>query len=154
MKRKVLILDLDGVLIITPPWKADRIHLDGYSDFNEVCVNTLNQLLSQTNFEIWLSSSRRAVKTLTEFNQIFSNRGIDREIVGFLPEYIDCNNRKEEIVRFIQEFKISEFLIIDDDKSLGGIADNLKPYLVMTELTKGLDKEKFEEAIEKMRPLL
>jgi len=36
LKNKIcLILDLDGVLMTNPFWKADRIHLDGYSEFND-----------------------------------------------------------------------------------------------------------------------
>ncbi|MCL6274229.1 HAD domain-containing protein [Muricauda sp. 2012CJ35-5] len=146
-KTKLLILDLDGVLITNPPWKADRIHADGYSEFNHSCVENLNRLLSLTEFEIWLSSTRRTKMTLAEFNLIFKNRGIQTRISGFLPEYPDCKNRKEEIVRFISEVKPNEFLIIDDDKSLNGLEDRIKNRLVSTELTKGFNSEKLEEAI-------
>lgn len=143
-----LILDLDGVLITTPSWKADEIDSDGYSKFNKNCVDNLNKLLSQSNFEIWLSSTRRTVKTLLEFNQIFKNRNIENEIKGFLPEYQDCKNRKDEITRFIEEYKISDFLIVDDDKSLNGLDENYKENLVLTELQKGFDEEKVSLAIE------
>ena len=129
MNKRILILDLDGVLIINPPWKTDRIHSDGYSEFNEYCVENINRLLSLTEFDIWLSSTRRTVKTLTEFNLIFKNRGIKNQIVGFLPEYTDCKNRKEEVQKFISEFNTSDFLIIDDDKSLNGIESKIKENL-------------------------
>lgn len=119
--KLILILDLDGVLITTPPWKADEMDADGYSSFNMNCVNNLNTLLSQADFEIWLSSTRRTVKTLQEFNQIFANRKIKKEIGGFLPHYPDCKSRKDEIEKFIEESNISNFLIIDDDKSLNEI---------------------------------
>jgi hypothetical protein len=59
-KNKItLILDLDGVLIVTPQWKSDTIHEDGYSDFNIECVKNLNCLLNKYIVEIWLSSTRR-----------------------------------------------------------------------------------------------
>jgi len=64
MKIITLILDLDGVLITTPSWKADNIHSDGYSDFNKDCVINLNKLLLVENFEIWLSSMRRTTKNI------------------------------------------------------------------------------------------
>ena len=147
---KLLILDLDGVLITNPSWKADRIDSDGYSEFNESCVENLNQLLTLAKFEIWLSSTRRTVKNLSEFNLIFKNRGIKKEIVGFLPEYADCKNRKEEILKFISEFKTSDFLIIDDDKSLNGLECGLKRNLVLTELTNGFNLEKLKEATERI----
>ena len=146
-----LILDLDGVLITNPSWKADRIHSDGYSEFNESCVENLNRLLTLAEFDIWLSSTRRTTKTLTEFNLIFKNRGVKKEIVGFLPEYDDCKNRKEEVLKFITEFKTSDFLIIDDDKSLNGLENGLKNKLISTELTKGFSSEKLKEAREKIK---
>lgn len=134
MTKPVLILDLDGVLITTPIWKADEIDSDGYSKFNINCVDNLNQLLSQSDFEIWLSSTRRTAKTLIEFNRIFENRNIESPIKGFLPEYQEFKTRKDEIIRFIEEFKISDFLIIDDDKSLNGLDEDLKKKLILTEL--------------------
>lgn len=136
--RSILILDLDGVLITTPNWKADEIDIDGYSKFNMDCVTNLNKLLSTFELEIWLSSTRRTVKTRTEFNQIFKNRGINTSITGFLPQYDNCKTRKDEILRFIEEHNISDFLIIDDDKSLNGLEDIHKEKLVLTELQKGL----------------
>ncbi|WP_046745609.1 HAD domain-containing protein [Kordia zhangzhouensis] len=146
-----LILDLDGVLITNPSWEADRIHSDGYSDFNESCVENLNRLLTLAEFDIWLSSTRRTVKSLTEFNLIFKNRGIKNKIVGFLPEYMNCKNRKEEVLKFIVEFELSYFLIIDDDKSLNGLENEIKEKLILTELTKGFNSEKLKEATEKIK---
>ncbi len=151
MTKPVLILDLDGVLITTPIWRADEIDSDGYSKFNINCVDNLNQLLSQSDFEIWLSSTRRTVKTLIEFNKIFENRNIESPIKGFLPEYQECKTRKDEIIKFIKEFKISDFLIIDDDKSLNGLDEDHKKKLILTELQKGFNIEKLEIAIEKIK---
>lgn len=149
--NRLLILDLDGVLITNPSWKADRIESDGYSEFNESCVENLNRLLTFSEFDIWLSSTRRTVKTLAEFNLIFKNRGIKKEIVGFLPEFKDCKNRREEVLKFITEFKASEFLIIDDDKSLNGLESGIRESLILTELTKGFNSEKLKEATEKIK---
>ncbi|MEO9503283.1 HAD domain-containing protein [Nonlabens ulvanivorans] len=146
-----MILDLDGVLITNPSWKADRIDSDGYSEFNKSCVENLNRLLTLVEFDIWLSSTRRTVKTLTEFNLIFKNRGIKKEIIGFLPEYANCINRKEEILKFIAEFKVSNFLIIDDDKSLNGLESEIKEKLILTELMKGFNLERLNEATEKIK---
>ena len=150
MQNKLLILDLDGVLITNPSWKADRIHSDGYSEFNKSCVENLNRLLSLVEFDIWLSSTRRTKKTLNEFNLIFKNRGIKKDIIGFVPEYTFCKNRKEEIIKFLTEINKSNFLIIDDDKSLNGLESGLRKNLILTELTKGFNSEKLKEATEKI----
>lgn len=148
MKPITLILDLDGVLITTPPWKADEISSDGYSEFNESCVKNINKLLGYTDFEVWLSSTRRTVKTLDEFNQIFKNRNITNRIIGFLPICSDCNNRKEEVLNFIETQHIDNYLIIDDDKSLNGLESEFKNKLVLTEMLRGFNKENLEQAIE------
>ena len=146
MEITTLILDLDGVLITTPSWKADDIHSDGYSDFNQSCVVNLNKLLLVEKFEIWLSSTRRTVKTLKEFNKIFSNRNINNPIKGFLPVYSSAKNRKEEIELFITQEKIKKYLIIDDDKSLNGLENDIKSKLIITEFMKGFNNEKYLQA--------
>jgi hypothetical protein len=143
MKTTTLILDLDGVLITTPSWKADDMHADGYSDFNKNCVDNLNKLLLIENFEIWLSSTRRTKKTLKEFNQIFNNRNVRNEIKGFLPIYSSAKNRKEEIELFISQENITNYIIIDDDKSLNGLENEIKSKLIITELMKGFNQEKY-----------
>ena len=150
----ILILDLDGVLITNPVWRADQMHVDGYSAFNQSCVHNLNQLLRCAAFDIWLSSKRRINKTLPEFNQIFENRGIVNKIVGFLPECPLCRSRKEEILRFVADANIYHFLIVDDDKSLNGLEEVLKSRLILTDLMKGFDAEKLGEAIGKVRKMV
>ena len=141
-------MDLDGVLITTPPWKADKIDSDGYSEFNKSCVENLNRLLTLTEFDIWLSSTRRTVKTLLEFNEIFKKRKIAGEIIGFLSEYADSKSRKEEVEKFIADSKLTDFLIIDDDKSLNGLVSDIKENLILTDLNYGFDTQKLKEATE------
>lgn len=73
MNKVLLILDLDGVLITTPTWKADEIDSDGYSKFSRNCVSNLNRLLATANFEIWLSSHAELsslLMSLTKFLRI------------------------------------------------------------------------------------
>lgn len=151
MNQLILILDLDGVLITTPSWKPDLIAPDGYSDFNKNCVIQLNQLLSAYQFEIWLSSSRRKGQSKEFLNTIFSNRGIFTPITGFLPIHSDKKSRKEEIEFFLQEKQVSNFLILDDDKSLNGLEESIRSNLVLTSYLKGFDKEKFREALDKLK---
>jgi hypothetical protein len=146
----LLLLDLDGVLITTPPWKTDLLHADGYSDFNPVCVQQLNTLLAATSSEIWLSSSRRKAKTLEEFNLIFKNRGIQQTIVDFLPVYPFNYSRKKEIEAFLAFQQPDKYLILDDDKSLNGLAPVHKNRLVLTNSLQGFSKKKLAEAIEKL----
>ena len=144
--NRILILDIDGVLITTPTWKPDHLHHDGYSDFNSKCVDNLNALFDFDNFEIWLSSSRRSAKTLPEFNLIFEARGIKKKIIGYLPEHPCRMSRKEEIEKFIIENDITRFLIIDDDKSLNNLEDEIKKWWIKTDLMLGFDLNKLSES--------
>ncbi len=146
-KPCLLILDIDGVLITSPPWKPDELHLDGYSQFNRDCVENLNDLLKTNVFEMYLSSTRRTVKTINEFNRIFRNRGIIQNLKGFVPEYPKAKNRREEIEYFLKEFNPKNYLILDDDKSLNDSKVEMKNRLVLTELQIGFTKEKLTEAL-------
>jgi hypothetical protein len=147
MNTIILLLDLDGVLITTPPWKADKMDSDGYSSFNNSCVDNMNKLLKTSSFEIWLSSSRRKHKSLEEFNTIFSNRGIMQSIHGFLPKYEYCKNRKEELEQFLSEREIVNYLIIDDDKSLHSLDNKFDGKVIHTLLQTGFNEEKLNEAL-------
>lgn len=140
-----LILDIDGVLITTPSWKPDILHADGYSDFNLECVKNLNHLLSKYDLEIWLSSTRRTRKSIDEFNEIFKNRGIKQDIVGFLPSADNYMSRKDEVESFLNLHKYKNFLVIDDDKSLNEF--KYRERLILTELTHGFDGDKLNEAL-------
>lgn len=141
-----LLLDLDGVLITTPSWKADEIEEDGYSKFNDGCIDRLNVLLEHKRIQIWLSSSRRTTKTLNEFNKIFKARSINGRITGFLPIYEDCKNRKEEILNFIKEKGITKYLILDDDNSLNGLNKEVKGKLVKTDYLIGFSEDNLIQA--------
>lgn len=143
-----LILDLDGVLITTRPWKTDEIHQDGYSNFNAESVKNLNKLFQVTNFEIWLSSTRRIKKSLEEFNQIFQNRNIEGKIKGFLPVHEQNFSRRKKVEYFIEHQQLDKYLIIDDDKSLNDLADKSK--LILTNYLQGFNREKLLEAKEKV----
>ena len=66
--------------------------------------------------------------------------------IGFLPEYRNCKNRKEEIQKFISESELTEFLILDDDKSLNGLEIGIKENLILTDLNIGFNTEKLKEA--------
>lgn len=148
MKKIKLLLDLDGVLITSPPWRPDEIDIDGYSVFNSKCVKNLNKLLDFADFEIWLSSARRKFKSIEEFNKIFQFRGINQNIVGYLPINNDYIKRCVEIEHFIKNPGIEPYLVIDDDKSL--IDFSHKDHLVLTQHLIGFNHEMLEEAKSKI----
>ncbi|MFD2562637.1 HAD domain-containing protein [Aquimarina rubra] len=146
--KNLIILDLDGVLILTPNWKSDEMHSDGYSEFNGDCVRNLNSLMDNLDAELWLSSTRRLSKDLKQFQEIFKNRNIKAPLVGFLPGGTLGTERKIEIDTFLDHEPIRNFLIIDDDKSLNGLESDRKQFWVQTELLIGFNAAKLNEAQE------
>lgn len=115
--KTIVILDLDGVLITTPSWRACTILADGFSQFNSEAVEHLNVFLSNINAELWLISDRRKGYSLDDFKGFFANRGIRCELTGLVPNYGNIS-RREELERFVEDNKLDNFIIIDDDNSL------------------------------------
>lgn len=146
--RNVVILDLDGVLITTPPWKRDDIEEDGYSVFNKRAIENLNALLSVANAELWLISDRRKGYTLEQFNIFFKNRNIKNELSGMVPVYTETS-RIEEFKEFIKDESIKNYLLIDDDNSLEALED--KSFWIKTNSLIGFNEEKLNEAIDKIK---
>ena len=144
--KNVIILDLDGVLILTPPWKSDKIDVDGYSQFDRQSVTNLNILMSNVDAELWLSSNRRFGKTLEEFRQIFILRQIEAPLIGFLPLKNLNTPRKDEVCNFLDQEPIKNFLIIDDDKSLNNLDPLRKSFWVSTDSMIGFNSEKLKES--------
>ncbi|MCW3072045.1 MAG: hypothetical protein JWO44_1935 [Bacteroidetes bacterium] len=148
--KNVILLDIDGVLIITPPWKPDVLHADGYSDFDKKSVAHLNVLLAGANAELWLSSSRCMNKSLEEFNELFSNRGIKQELKGYVSG-TDDYGRIARINAFLDHEPVKNFLILDDDASLDDLDAGRKKSWVKTFPLLGFDHERLEEALEKIK---
>jgi len=144
--RNLVILDLDGVMITTPSWRSDEIGADGYSEFNVEAVSNLNALMKGLDAELWLSSTRRLKKTLTEFNEIFKMRKIESTLEGFLPASAIGTRRNIEIDQFLDNQSISNFLILDDDQSLQGLEQARKECWIQTDPLVGFNSDKLEEA--------
>jgi hypothetical protein len=149
--KNVVILDLDGVLITTPPWRQDEMCEDNYARFKSDAVNNLNVLLNEADAELWLISGRRKRKSLEEFNIIFKARNISKELSGMVPVYFEYIPRIEEFKDFINDESIKNFLLIDDDTSLDGLEEDLKNFWVKTHPMIGFSKEKLEEALQKIK---
>ena len=149
--KNVILLDLDGVLITTPPWKQDELHDDGYSNFNYLAVDNLNKLLSIADAELWLISDRRKGYIKEQFNAIFSNRNISKKLSGMVPVYPGEYTRIGELEKFLEEFTPTNFLSIDDEGSLEELEDDKKKFWVRTNPLVGFNEEKLNEAIEKIK---
>lgn len=124
----VILLDLDGVMITTKPWESDFILADDFAEFNPRAVVKLNQLLKETGYDIVLTSARRYVHDIDQMNEFFKTRGIEGQIIDYLPLY-DVNlrySRFDEVMRYLQKHRPNNYLMIDDDKSMNRFGtDNL-----------------------------
>lgn len=148
MGRNVILLDLDGVLITTPPWKPDEMHEDGYSDFNPLCVSNFNILLEKATADIWLTSSRRWTKTLIEFQEIFKNRKVIKSPVGRIPDGTGGRSRLSEINAFLDHEPYQHYMIIDDDNSLQSLTPSRKTHWIKTNPLIGFNNECLLSSIE------
>jgi len=136
--NNIILLDLDGVLITTAPWEPDKMHEDGYSDFNPICVTNLNRIIKDTGYDIILSSARRVEVNRLVMNGYFKNRGVIKLIKDYVPIYREASSRREEIEMFLEEYKPENYLILDDDKSLSGASEEIKSNWIQTYLMTGL----------------
>lgn len=123
--NNIILLDLDGVMITTKPWESDFILADNFAEFNPKAVTKLNQLLKETGYDIVLTSTRRYAHDIDQMNGFFKTRGIEGQIIEYLPLY-DLNlrySRYDEVIRFIMKHRPENYLVIDDDKSLGRLGN-------------------------------
>ena len=146
-------LDIDGVINTTAPWKADELAADGYSKFNKQAIANLNYITCAVEAELWISSSRRTTKPIGELQEIFKDRGIEKQINGYLPT-VDVRTRCELVMNFIRERGIMNFLIIDDDQSLQDLPASAQNFWIAALPMKGLTKEQALAAIEKTKEWL
>jgi HAD domain in Swiss Army Knife RNA repair proteins len=138
-----LFLDIDGVLVHANPSKKVEMDDDGFYRFSPTAVEALNLLLSNIKSEIILTTSHRFRYSLAEWKAKFLSRGIIIENISRIERATPFGeSRKETILKCISEYNLlpEQILIIDDDKSLNGLPDNLKRRLILTDSYKGFCK--------------
>ena len=145
----IIFLDLDGVLINTfPVWKSDEMDTDGYSKFNQVCTDNFIKLLdANPKVRIVVSSSRRIGKSMERLESIFSFRGMANKIIDKIPDPIETHlSREIEISNYIQNEKVKNFLILDDDVSLLNLSEEHAEKLVLTKYRDGFNEKCLKKA--------
>jgi hypothetical protein len=143
-----LLLDIDGVMVPAAPWKRPEFLNDGFLVFSTKATQALQQILATINCTIILTTSHKHNHTIAEWYAIFQNRGIAGVQIERLPPNDHHLNRKEEIERWLSANPTEEnFVILDDDKSLNGLPQDLKKHLVITSPLIGLTPDLANEAI-------
>ena len=107
---KTIFLAIDGVLVLD---ELSELHPEFAHPFDKECVFVLNQILDETNAVIVLSSTWKKVWDLKRLDMIFKFNGVIRSPLDVTS---DLNNREKEIIDYVQQNKISDFVILDDMK--------------------------------------
>jgi len=148
----LILLDIDGVLVVTPGWKKPEINSDGFLEFNKKAVINLVKIISETSADIILTTSHRNSYPLSEWKSIMDTRGIPTNNIMTIDNYITHPNHKsrvDEIRQWINDFGTEKnYVIIDDDTSLDSLPSNLKKRWVKTSPMIGLDDNATTRALD------
>ena len=117
-----ILLDIDGVLVTTPPWRPAEIQEDGFMIFNMRAAANLSTLITETKASIVLTTSHRISYSNDEWKDIFLRRGITVSAIAKVngcSSLQDMGNRGFEIEQWVAQQGSQEvFVIIDDDRQL------------------------------------
>ncbi|MBC7382895.1 MAG: hypothetical protein H7296_07845 [Bacteroidia bacterium] len=145
----IVLLDIDGVMVSGASWKLPKILADGFADFNPKAVSNLQKIISTTKATIVLTTSHKSRFSGKEWGDIFKKRGINANIKKLHSNSALSQNRKEEILKWVQENANEElFVIIDDDKSLNALPKSIKEKLVLVSSLIGLNEDSARQAID------
>ena len=127
--RKVLFLDIDGVLIPAP--RKDMVN---HADFNRLRkwnprdMENLNRVVADTKCDVIISSAYRHFKTLDEIRAAMKRAGYRHSIKGELPKgeehhlLGDMTSGKHGVSRaklvkdWISKHNITDYCVIDDSR--------------------------------------
>lgn len=144
----LLYLDIDGVMVPANSWRKPEILEDGFPEFSSMAVKSLNKILSGSNADIVLTTSHKHEYSLSKWKEMFKRRNIQVSKISRLPKNKNFLNRKDELLEwFKKEAPRTNFLIIDDDKSLNGLPDTFKKYLIQPSGSLGLTEQLADEAL-------
>jgi hypothetical protein len=142
---KYIFLDIDGVMVPAKSWKSPELLNDGFLAFSSQSVNVLKRFIEE-QLIIVLTSSHKSNYSTEEWKVIFKLRGLQVFNVECLIENVNNLSRLEEVVNwFVANDTPEKFVIIDDDKSLNSLPEELKNHLVQTSSTLGLVERHVEE---------
>ncbi|MDJ0365831.1 HAD domain-containing protein [Hymenobacter sp. H14-R3] len=146
----IILLDLDGVLITTPAWRAVEQHADGFLQFNAQATANLAHLLRETGAAILLTTSHRINYSLAEWAAFLRTRGLVPAALSKVDERTSlwpASTRAAEITAWVSQHGAAEnYVILDDDLSLHSLPPALKNRWVPTKPLIGLDDAATQQA--------
>lgn len=147
----VILLDIDGVLETTPPWRRAEIHADGFMKLDENALYNLSILIQKTNASIILTTSHRIHYDESKWEEIFRTRGVDCTAISKLNDKTEISQlleRGTEIKEWAEtEGSNQNYVILDDGSSLHALPDEIKVRWVPIRPLVGFDKEALEKAL-------
>ena len=143
MTRRVVFLDIDGVLAPIRQW-------DRYGDLDPACIQVLNEIVMSAGADVVVSSTWRYGKTAPELQEILEAEGFKGCVLDKTPTGAPGENRGDEIAAWLAEHAVSGYVIIDDHVDMG----ELHAHLVLTHPARGLQPADAPRAIAMlMRPM-
>ena len=149
----ILLLDIDGVLETSPSWKQPEFLEDKFYKFNENSRKNFIEVINKINPEIILTTTHRINYNLTEWNKIFELRGINVSKISKInnaKKATDIKKRNVEIEEWFLNNWTAEFLILDDDKILNELTDNLKNRWIQIDPMLGITESIRDQILERI----
>ena len=140
MTRRVVFLDIDGVLAPITRW-------DRYGDLDPACIQVLNEIVVCAGADVVVSSTWRYGKTAPELQKMLEAQGFTGCVVDKTLTGATGVSRGEEIAAWLAEHAVSAFVIIDDHADMG----DLHTHLVLTHPAHGLQPADAPRAIAMLR---
>ena len=159
---KVVFLNVDGVLNSVETF-ARRYHIFQelglwHAELDDEYINNLATLVHKKNLFIVLSSSWRLFFSKIN-NKIIPKDPKGQELLDKLKEYdldiyditpVINYNRHEEIIKWLQDNPVDDFIILDDDtlhESKNYDLQELKDHLICTSFKEGFNEKKLAECL-------
>ena len=127
MARRVIFLDIDGVLAPIRNWER-------YEGLDPACVGVLNVVLARGRAEVVISSTWRYSRTVSELQTDLESAGFSGRVIGATPTDLSGAERGDEIAAWLAEHPVDAYVIIDDHADMGA----LKSRLVLISPAQGL----------------
>ena len=127
MTRRVIFLDIDGVLAPIRQW-------DRYGDLDPACIRVLNEIVARAGADVVVSSTWRYGKTVAELQEMLAAEGFSGSVVDTTPLGAPGADRGDEIAAWLAEHAVGGYVIIDDHANMG----ELRSQLVLTQPARGL----------------
>jgi Swiss Army Knife RNA repair-like protein len=99
MTRRVIFLDIDGVLAPIRQW-------DRYGDLDPACIQVLNEIVESAGADVVVSSTWRYGKTASELQEILEAQGFTGWVLDKTPTGERGADRGEEIAAWLAEHAV------------------------------------------------